>query len=185
MPDQRPAPEPQLFRFGMRQLLWFVAGSAVLCGAFSASSGGWRIVIGTLAALVAAHVFGTAVGTRLRDTSADVRRWRAAGPASDRDEPVATPEPLQWAELALPAGTPLARCDAAPARSYLALAAGTLVGAAAGAAAVFGLVGPRITWPGAAVGVASCAIIGAWAALLAANFVTIARRTWRQAASDS
>jgi hypothetical protein len=185
MVPERPILEPQLFRFGMRQLLLFVAAVAALCALLAASGGAWRIIISALVALAAAHVFGTVVGTRLRDSSRDLQRWKSQGPPGSRDEPVATPPPIHWSQLGLPAATPLAHCESAPRRSQAALAAGMTLGAASGAAAIEYGLGQSVSWAGVAMGAVSCGVIGAWAALAAASFYAIARRTWKQASNDA
>ena len=72
--DRRPAEagEPPMFRFGLRQMFWFVSGVAALGGAMALVRGGWALGIAFGAAMVAAHVLATSVGTRLRDRSTDV-----------------------------------------------------------------------------------------------------------------
>jgi hypothetical protein len=185
MADHRPVPEPNLLHFGMRQLLAFVAGTAVLCGAIAASGTGWRIVIASLAALVAAHVAGTYLGTRLRDTSSEVYQWKSLQSPLSPDEPIATPPPVHWDELGLPAGSPLAICEETPRRSLGALAGGGVLGACLGAGGIGWTLGDEVSWPGYIVGAISCGVIGAWAALLAASFITIGRRAWKQASAET
>src|SRR5688572_12602572 len=77
--------EPNLMRFGLRHLLLFVSGATVLAAALTRMEGFWPLVIGCVALLIAAHVFGAFLGARLRDTSADVRRWKARPGSRDPD----------------------------------------------------------------------------------------------------
>jgi hypothetical protein len=94
--------EPNLMRFGLRQLFVFVSAATLLAAALTRMDGFWPLVIGCVALLAAAHVFGTFLGTRLRDTSADVQRWKARPGTSDPDYPVAPTQPVQVADLHLP-----------------------------------------------------------------------------------
>jgi hypothetical protein len=184
MADHRPAPEPVLLQFGLRQLLSFTAGMSVFFAVVAASGTGWRIVLLSIAALVAAHVAGTCLGTRLRDTSSDVQRWKALRSPGAHDDPVATPPPIRLADLGIPTGTALALHESAPRRSHWALAAGALTGSCLGAGGISVALGNQVSWAGYAVGAISCGVIGAWAALLAASFVSIGRRAWKQASTD-
>ena len=174
--------EPNLLRFGLRQLFLFVSAAAALCAVLAGSGLAWRIVIGSFAALAAAHVFGTMVGTRLRDTSADVQRWKATRPGGDRDDPIATPPPFRLADLSLPAESPLALYQ--PAGRRRAFVVGMALGLAAGAAGIHWGVGKDVTWPELALGSVSCGVIGAWIAMLGTSFWTIARHTWRDASAE-
>ena len=74
----RPRPAPQLFRFGLRQLFAAVTLSTLLAALMATLPGAWPWVIGGVVAMVGAHVFGTLIGTRLRDTSRDVQLWRSS-----------------------------------------------------------------------------------------------------------
>lgn len=184
MADHRPAPEPVLLHFGLRQLLGFTAGVSVFFAAIAASGTGWRIFLLAMAALVAAHVVGTFLGTRLRDTSSEVQRWKALRSPESPDDPVATPPPIRLADLGLPSGSPLALCETAPRRRAGALAVGALAGSLLGAAGIGWSLGDQVSWAGYALGAISCGVIGAWAALLGANFFSISRRAWKQASTD-
>jgi hypothetical protein len=176
--------EPNLMRFGLRQLFVFVSLATLLIAAMATLGGVWPWVIGSLAALVAAHVFGTFLGTRLRDTSAEVRHWKARPGSPDRDEPVALPQPVSVAALHLPATTSLASYEKIGRWRNWLVAAGTVIGFAVGGAGIHRAVGDDATWPGLALGAVSCGVIGAWAALLSVNFYTIARHVIREATRD-
>jgi len=174
--------EPQLFRFGLRRLFFFVSGATAFIALLASCEGVWPWVILFSATLVAAHVLGNAVGTRLRDSSRDVQIWKAGRPSRDRDEPVATRQPVPWAELSLPVGTPLALHGTSSWRRNGAVAAGAVLGLALGASGIHLSVGDDVTWIGLAVGSISCAVMGGWFALLATNFCVILRHAWRHAA---
>ncbi len=172
------AREPQLFRFGLRQLFAFVSGAVVLVGVMAMAGGSWAPTIGFLAALVAAHVLATSVGTRLRDTSSDIQQWKAGRPGASADPPPRT-GPASPA-VAMSASS-LARHEETPRRSLSAALTGLIAGASLGAAGMPFVAGSQATPAGLALGAVSCGVICAWLALLVANFWTIARGAWREA----
>lgn len=173
-------PEPQLFRFGLRQMLLFVAGAASLLGMMVTVGGGWGPAVGFLAALIAAHVLATSVGTRLRDNSQEIRRWRSQLPGVEADAPP-QPGPFTPAELAALASRSLAQRQDSTWRTWLPAAAGAISGGFLGAAAIPLIAGSQATTAGLALGSVSCAIICGWLTLLASNFVAIARSAWQEA----
>src|SRR5262245_34250372 len=69
--------EPPLFRFGLRRLMLVVTAAVLLLGAMTYIGGGWAVGLGFLVSLVVAHVLATFVGTRLRDRSPSIQKWRA------------------------------------------------------------------------------------------------------------
>jgi hypothetical protein len=178
------AREPNLMRFGLRHLFVFFSLAAVVFALMATMGGAWPIVVGSVVALIAAHVFGTAVGTRLRDTSREVQQWKARPGSPDPDEPVALPQPVRVNELRLPATTPLASFERIGRWRRCCIAVGAAAGAFLGLGGILIADGDKVTWPGLALGAVSCGVIGGWMALLGANFYTIARHTLRQAASE-
>lgn len=175
--------EPHLFRFGLRQFFGFVSGTVMLLGAMAYIRGGWSMGLGFLAALIAAHVLATFVGTRLRDSSAEVQRWagRRLGGALEGVETPPQRGRLTSAELAAFATPPLAKHERAPLRTLLAAVSGLAAGGFLGAVSVPLIAGPEAIGAGIALGAASCAVMGAWLALLAAHFWSVARRAWSDA----
>ena len=176
-----PRREPQLLRFRLRQMFFMVTLASVLCGLLVATEGPWPMMIGVAALLVAAHVLGNLVGTRLRDTSHEVIAWRALQPGLDPDRPVATGEPIELAKLNLPPGSPLAGHDRIARWTAWFVAGGLAIGLVAGCTGIALTIGPRIEWAGWVVGTISCGVLGAWAAFLASTFSSIARHAWRHA----
>lgn len=172
--------EPHLLRFGLRRLFAGFSAAAAFCALMTSLDAVWAIAVGTVTALVAAHVFGTLLGTRLRDTSAEVQRWKGRPGSPDKDQPVALPQPVRVAELRLPPTTVLARHQQVGKRLWF-VAAGAAVGLVGGGAAVALAAAGEATWPGLAMGAVSCGVLGGWAALLGSNFYSIARQTLRQA----
>jgi hypothetical protein len=176
--------EPNLLRFGLRQWFSFVSAIVILCALLARLEGVGPIVLGSVVALIAAHVFGTFLGTRLRDTSGEVYRWKGRAGSPDSDTPVASRQPIALEELALPAATSLADRTSDGKRSRAALALGGLSGLLLGGWGIHLLAGPTATWPGLALGAASCGVIGAWTALLWISFWAIIREAWRHASKE-
>ncbi len=182
MESMSPPREPQLLRFGLRQMFFLVTLLSVLCALLVLTEGPWPMVIAGSTLLVGAHVLSTLIGTRLRDTSPDLQRWRAATPGQDDEHPVANLTADATARLELPPTTPLA--DRGFLNRWLVgfVLAGAALGIVVGGTTLGFTIGPRITWPGWAVGTISCGVLGAWSAFLASSFGSIARHAWRHAA---
>jgi hypothetical protein len=176
--------EPNLLRFGLRQWFYFISGIVILCALFASVEGEGAIVLASIVALIVAHVFGTFLGTRLRDTSGEVVRWKARPGSVDADTPVALPQPVTLANLRLPEATSLAGRSINSRRDHWALTLGAAGGFACGAWGIHELAGPTVTWPGLALGAVSCGVMGAWGALLIASFWAIARQALRNASRD-
>jgi hypothetical protein len=171
-------------RFGLRQLFLFVSLATALIALMATLDGVWPWLIGSITALVAAHVLGTFLGTRLRDTSAEVQRWKRRPGSPDTDEPVALPQPVSVADLNLSANIPLASYEKIGRWRNWLVAAGTIAGLILGGVGIHRAVGDEVTMPGLALGAVSCGVIGAWAALLGVNFYTIARHVLREASRE-
>jgi hypothetical protein len=176
--------EPNLLRFGLRQWFYFFSGIVILCALFASVEGEGAILLASIVALIVAHVFGTFLGTRLRDTSGEVVRWKARLGSVDADTPVALPQPVTLANLRLPEATSLAGRSINSRRNYWSLTLGAVGGFAFGAWGIHELAGPTVTWPGLALGAVSCGVMGAWIALLVSNFWAIARQALRHASRD-
>lgn len=176
--------EPNLLRFGLRQWFYFISGIVLLCALFARLEGEGSIVLASIVALIVAHVFGTFLGTRLRDTSGEVVRWKARYGSIDADTPVALPQPVLLAEVQLPETTSLAGHSNDSRRSRRAVGLGALIGFGFGAWGIDELAGPAVTWPGLAFGAVSCGVIGAWISLLVSNFWVIARQALRHASRN-
>lgn len=173
--------EPHLVRFGLRQFFAFVSGIALLLGLMAMLRGGWAMAVAFLAAMVAAHVIATFIGTRLRDSSREIQRWSTSRLGAAGPELPPARGPLTPAELAALTATPLAQHDHAPRRTLAAIGVGVLAGGTLGAALILLITGPRATGAEVSMGAVSCAVIGAWLALLASHFLSVARRAWRDA----
>ena len=136
---QEGAGDPHLLRFGLRQLFWFGGAARRFSGADDAEQR--RVATGDrrLTVLATAHVLGTLLGTRLRDSSvatsplagSQERSCRCAGDWRSH----AAFEPRR--SSAWPAGVGV---PSFAHRHGWAIAAGLAVGMAAGATAI------RLTW---------------------------------------
>ena len=185
-PDSPPRPpsgdlEPTLLRFGLRPWFYFISAVVILCGLMARLQGTWAVAVGFVAALVGAHFLGAILGTRLRDTSQDVQRWRGRLVSSERDEPIALPQPVNVRTLQLPETTPLAASGARVWWNRWAILLGGASGTGLGAAALWSTRAADVTPLGLLLGALSAGVIGAWIAMLASNFWNIARQAWRHA----
>jgi hypothetical protein len=123
---------------------------------------GWLAVV-VLAASIAMHVAGNAIGTSLRD-GADERRERV---------PQAPPQ------LPAPRPTHLEQHTRLGRLLPVSVGIGAICGGLAGSAALLGLTSASI--PGAVLGGVSSAVIGGLFGFLAASFVEIVRTSLREA----
>jgi hypothetical protein len=175
---REPAELPH-FRFGLRQMLGFVA---VLCGLLT-----MMVILGGLAALVillltlvvAAHVTGTALGTRLR-AHAD-REIATAAECPEASPPVACASPqmifIRRSSWHGSDRTPFARM---PRMVLLGLSAG----AVAGGLLLILAAGRQVTAGGVVVGAMSSAVLGGWFAFVGSRFVAMFRYGWQEALAD-
>ena len=175
LPPSRP---PQLFRFRLRQLMWFVAGASVLLAWLSISDGVWPLVICIVTLLIAGHVFGTMVGTRLRNQSRRLQSWRSS--CGDRDLPALGPAPAERrSNIVRP--TSLASSAPAPRWGRWAVSAGAAASAMIGGAAInFGVPGP-LTVAEIGIGAVACGILGGWFTYLAGSFGMTSRVALKEA----
>lgn len=174
--------QPQLLRFGLKQMFWAVTLICILITTMVLTKGPWPMIIGGGVLLILAHVLGNLIGTRLRDTSADVTRWRASHPRLGPDHPQVHQEPVDVTQLDLPSHAPLAdRGRVVGNWIYWVVAGGGIAGALLGGAGLLVTIGPRIGWAGWLVATISCAVLGTWLAFLASSFGTITSDAWRHA----
>lgn len=182
-------PEPQLpvLRFSLKHLFWCVTGLCFLMAALAISPQAGLSPLALLLAVlvVALHVGGTAIGTRLRAHANERQAWEAAQGQADGFEesprrtapsPI-TGEPRPRSPLS-GHGRPLRRLP-------LYLVSGAIFGGTLGAVALAIAIGERTTIAGMAVGALSTAVVGAWLAFVAASSWAIFRQGWRDAVAES
>lgn len=175
-PKPLPPSELPLFRFGLRQLLAFVAALCCLLTGMVISQGVMSLVLLLAALVVAAHVTGTALGSRLR---AHADQQIVARLSESRSlEPKAVVVPPRQAHFW--------HCHGRQMRGWLPtlVIAGSLAAAAGGGVFLMLVIGDRFSPAGVVVGIASLAVLGGWFAFLASSFYTIFRRGVREAAAD-
>ncbi|QEG35710.1 hypothetical protein [Bythopirellula goksoeyrii] len=180
-----PAPrrEPHLLKFGLKQLFLIVTLAGLFCTLIVLTHGPWPLVILAVTLLLLAHVLGNLIGTRLRDTSQEVRQWRATDPRQVPDHPHSTPEPYEMAKLSLPEETNLANFSQLVRGMRWFLLTGFLIGTLLGGTLLAATIGNRVGWSGWVVGTISSAVLGTWVAFLGVSFTAIARDALRQAHS--
>ncbi len=176
-----PLREPHLLKFGLKQLFLIVTIVGLFCTLMVITHGVWPLVILFLALLVLGHVLGNLIGTRLRDTSHDVRQWRATDPRQDPDYPRSTPQPYELAKLSLPGETNLANFGRLVRGMRWFMLTGFAIGTLLGGTILAVTIGNRIGWAGWVVGTISSGVLGTWLAFLGVSFTAIARDAVRQA----
>jgi hypothetical protein len=161
-----------LSQFNLRTLFAAVAVLALICAI--ARYGGWAglLAASTFAALIAAHVVGNALGTRLRDEVSPQLNAKPITPATRPFGPRIVTVPRRLHER-----TPIGR---------LILVTST------GAAGVGGILGGLALafWTGASfagwlVGTLSSALLGGFFGFLLASFLEMTLGAWWQAAGET
>lgn len=175
-----------LFRFGLRQLLWFVAAISAVFTALALTHGLTSLVILLAVIIVVAHVCATTLGNRLRARadrerifeSADRLQIHSIATAAERSQRVAAlqTEPrspwhgrgttvLPWLRTIVVAAI---GCGGVVGAAYLAI-----------------IIGYRTSPAGVIVGGLSVAVLFGWIAFLFGSFYGVFRHGFREAASDS
>jgi hypothetical protein len=172
--------EPHLLKFRLRQMFLWVTLLCLLLALIATTSGPWPWVIIIFALMVAAHVLGNLIGTRLRDTSEEVVQWRNSDPRQSADHPQSTPQPYDVSSLPLPPETNLRNFGRMIRGMKWFLLAGLLIGLLFGGTVLWLTIGHRIGWAGWVVGTLSGGVMGTWIAFLAVSFTTISRDALRQ-----
>jgi len=143
---------------------WLAVAMGLACGAIGwLGLAGWLAVV-VVAASVAAHVAGNALGTRLREAT-DQRLERLPSPPA--------------AMLPQPAPTHLERRTSLGRLVPVSVGIGSLCGGLAGSVGLF--VAARASLAGAVLGGISSAVIGGLGGFLVASFVEALRTSLREA----
>ena len=143
---------------------WLAVVLGLACAAIGwLGLAGWMALV-VLAASVAMHVAGNAIGTGLRD-AADRRLERVPGPSRP--------------DLPPPRPTHLERHTSLGRLVPVSAGVGAACGGVVGSAALLGLTAASI--PGAVLGGASSAVIGGLFGFLVASFLEIVRTSLREA----
>ncbi len=171
--DQDDAHTPALRppRFTLRTMLALVTALCCLFAVMSAVGLLWSAMLALFLSLIAAHVFGNSVGTRLRDhTSHQLAERKVAG---QRAVPVALNLNVA-APRQLTQRTKLKRITA------LMTICGAFVGAQFGGVAL-AAVHPQSSVAAVVLGVCSSAVLGGFAGFLASSFLSVIRQALAEA----
>lgn len=160
-----------LFRFGLRQLFAFFVAASVFLAILAALPGVSSLVISLITTIVAAHLFATAVGTRLRaHTDRRIQREPFDGKTCEKTttKPVST-ECLSGL-IALSISPLQVRVTSNVRRLRKLVIAAAITGGIAGAALFFLIVRGSTSLAGIMVGGVSSAVLCGWFAFLSGNF---------------
>jgi hypothetical protein len=174
-----------LFRFGLRQLLLFVAGTSALFAVLGAIQGLPALAVLLAVVVVAAHVFATALGSRLR-ARADEEQVFESGERLASDSIASMSDRL--ARVAQVRSEPRSPWHARgatvlPWLRRLVLSAIAL-GGVAGAAYLAVTIGYRTSPAGVIVGSLSVAVLCGWFAFLCGSFYGVFRHGFRDAVAE-
>jgi hypothetical protein len=178
-----PREEP-LFRFGLRQLFYFVALISVVLAAAVLSQGIAMVAMLLAALVVAAHVFSTALASRLRARS-DFEQAIARTAAPETVEAIGLLEHAQNATIPCGARSPWhARGSTALPWLPRLVVTGVVVGGTIGASVLAATLRRPVTLGGIVVGGLSSAVLGGWFAFLWGSFYGIFRHGIRDAINE-
>jgi len=173
-----------LFRFGLRQLLWFVAALSVLFAALASASAlaGCVVLLGVL--VVVMHVFATTLGGRLRARADRLHHFEAEDLPVDS---IATATERRERLAAVQSGPRSPWHDRGTTilpwlRKLVVLA--IACGAVAGTASLAVTIGYRASPAGVIVGGISVAVLFGWCAFLLGSFYGVFRHGFRDAVLD-
>jgi hypothetical protein len=180
-----PAELPQ-FRFRLRQLLLFVALLSIFLTAIVSSQGivGLALVLAVL--VMTAHVFSTALGSRLRCEADRAQGWNGVNrtlTANGSGQPFRRPSAVS--SIPSQRRSPWHRrgSTSMPWLPRL-IVAGTLLGGLGGALVLLSTIGDRTSLAGVLLGGFSLAVLGGWFAFLGGSFYGIFRHGVREALAD-
>jgi hypothetical protein len=169
-----------LFRFRLRQLMWFVTLVCLLLTAVASSSGLIALVLILATLVVSFHLLSTAIGFQLR-SHAD-RSIALHSPPSDRIEFAELREDIQ--RLAMPR-SPWHSHGGIPLPWLLRLVVATsLIGGVLGAIVLTITIDGRTSVPGIVFGSVSIAVVAGWFAFLGYSFYGVFRYGIKQAMSE-
>lgn len=177
--------EVPLFRFRLRQLLLFVTVVCALLGAMASTNGLTALLLWIAAAVVAMHVFATALGSRLRSETDAEQSQNAAIPKIGE---VRAAEFERSARIAAIQSAPRSPWHGRGS-TYLPwlpriVVAAMVIGGLAGAVLLDIIIGHRTSPPGILVGAISCSVLCGWGSFLCGNFYGVFRHGFREALAE-
>lgn len=160
------------FQFGVRSLLLAVAAACALLAAAARVGPTWTMVIFWLGLLAAAHVFGTALGTRLRDD----RRGTVEENDPGTGDALSADRTLRFAPA-----TRLCGRHALGNTTWLVTSIAACLGGVAGTLALATMHLHEAGYPGVVLGGLSTAVIGGFLGFLSSSFCGVWSRAIREA----
>jgi fatty acid desaturase len=176
-PDDRRLPSSfvPIPQFRLRTLLLLMAVCGALFALVQAIGMLMSLVLLVAIGLVAAHVIGNALGTRLRGEAA--RR-------SSMDEATEEPPPVSGTVPMRPIASKLTEHRRLPRRLLAIAGIWAVMGGIVGGGLITAFAWQDITVAGVALGIGSSAVLGGLAGFLASSFFTVARAAWREALGE-
>jgi hypothetical protein len=178
--------ETPLFRFGLRQLLLFVAALSILLAALVISHGLTVVIILLSAAIVGMHVFATALGTSLQSrTEQKQLRQRSARLKIDAENGSPSEQSAKLQAIRSAPRSPWHGRGATYLPWLPRLVIGAMVlGGLSGGIFLGGTIGHRTSVEGIIVGAASFAVLGGWISFLGGSFYGVFRHGFREALAE-
>jgi hypothetical protein len=175
--------ELPIFRFGLRQLFWFIAVVSTLLAAIVSAQGVTALALLLAALVVAAHILSTAIGSQLRSHADQALAVTQSNKPHDDSRSVANRSKIEAIQSAARSPWHGRGSTALPWLSRL-IAAGALAGGTAGGLLLFATIGHRTSLAGIVVGSISLAVLGGWFAFLGGSFYGIFRHGVREALAE-
>ena len=174
-----------LFRFGLRQLLWFVAVISTLLAGIVSAHGLTALVLLLAAVVVMAHLFATALGSRLRGDADRLQGWdEARHVRMHSSEPSAEHSAKLAAVRAAPRSPWHGRGSTILPWLPHVIAAATVFGGILGALLLALTTRREASLAGIVIGSLSAAVLGGWFAFLCGSFYGVFRHGFREAVTD-
>jgi len=169
-------------RFSMRQLLWLMAGMCGVFASFAGVGGLFSIALAITVLVVAAHVFSTSLGTRLRtSSSANARRAQASGQVTDDPFLAVGHRRVDVRDLELPSAQHLQQRAPVIRGLVWFVAGGAIIAGGLSTALLLVAFGQQMRIEAVLAGILAATILGAGLAFVLASFLGITRRVWREA----
>jgi hypothetical protein len=167
-----------LFRLCLRDLLVYTTFLCLVLAGMMLTKGAGAAAVLLAAMVVAAHVLSTALGSRLRGSSA---RQPFDVPVDGELHPNSTQIADRVTFHVAHRSSWHGHQQAGRRRVHLVILAGSLCGGITGAVLLFATISDRTSLVGVLVGAISLAVLGGWLAFLGANFYMTFRHGLREA----
>jgi hypothetical protein len=174
-----------LFRFGLRQLFWFVAGISAIFAALASSHGVAAAVMLLAILVIIMHIFATALGSRLRERADRINAFEKSHELPIEAIATATQRFERLAAMKSDPRSPWhARgTTALPWLRRLVIIA-IACGGVAGAVYLAITIGYRTSPAGVIVGGLSVAVLFGWIAFITGSFYGVFRHGFREAVAE-